>query len=78
MKNKMYVVIRFATAKAIILASAFLLYHILHNITWPKEVSSSLAALLMILLWAYLSSLILFAFIQSPKKDTRLLHLKEL
>lgn len=76
MQNKIYLVIKFAAAKAIILASAFLLYHILHNITWPKEVSSPLAALLMILLWAYLSSLILFAFVQSPKKDTRPIYMK--
>ncbi len=76
MQNKIYVVIRFAAAKAIILTSAFVLYHILNNITWPKEVSAPLAALLMILLWAYLSSLILFAFVQSPRKDTKPAYMK--
>lgn len=76
MQNKIYLVIKFTAAKAIILTSAFVMCHILHNITWPKEVSSPLAALLMILLWAYLSSLILFAFVQSPKKDTKLSYMK--
>ncbi len=76
MKQKINVILRFVAAKVIIITGAFLIYYILHSITWPKEVSSPLAALLTILLWAYLSSLILFAFVRSPKKDTKATYIK--
>lgn len=77
MKTKIYTILKFAAAKVIILTSAFFAYYLVNTLAGPKT-NSQLLALLITLLWAYLSSLILFAFVQSPKKDTRILHLKEL
>lgn len=70
MKTKIYTIIKFATAKVIILASAFLAYYLINTLTVAKT-NSPLLALLITLLWAYLSSLILFAFVHNPKENKK-------
>lgn len=66
----LYALIKFAAAQSIMLASAFVLYYQTHVFIGMKG-EPLFFVILMILLWAYLSSLILFAFIQPPKKGKR-------